>query len=112
MYKEDNLTIEYKKYPLFCQLLNNKYNMTRDTEELKLSPAGSIQCLYEAIDFLSLEIEKMDVKNKDLFIVIGASRTGKGTLLAALHGAKLKFFTKNKKNQELAEAAVTKTVVG
>lgn len=48
----------------------------------------------------------MDVKNKEIFIVIGASRTGKGTLLAALHGAKIKYFVKNKKNQALADSAV------
>ena len=54
----------------------------------------------------------MEVKEKETFIVIGASRTGKGTLLSALHGANIKYFVKNKKNQALLDSAVTKTVVG
>ena len=62
------------------------------------SPSQSIQCLYEAVDFLSIEVDKMEVKEKETFIVIGASRTGKGTLLSALHGANIKYLVKNKKN--------------
>lgn len=43
---------------------------------------------------------------------MGASRTGKGTLLAALHGAKIKYFVKNKKNQALADSAISKSAAG
>ena len=50
----------------------------------------------------------MDVTNKETLLVIGASRTGKGTLLAALHGTKMKYFIKNKNNQALADSKVTK----
>lgn len=52
----------------------------------------------------------MDVKDKETFIVIGASRTGKGTLLAALHGAKIKHY--QKKSPKLAENAVAKSAAG
>ena len=42
----------------------------------------------------------MKLENKDIFIVIGPSRTGKGTLLAALQGHNMKFVTKNNKTDE------------
>lgn len=41
-------------------------------------------------------IENLKLHNKDVMIVLGASRTGKGTLLSALQGQKMGFF-KNKK---------------
>ena len=37
----------------------------------------------------------MELADKDVFIVIGASRTGKGTLLTALQGVKMKLFKKS-----------------
>lgn len=36
----------------------------------------------------------MDLANKDVFIVIGPSRTGKGTLLTALQGETMKLVKK------------------
>jgi energy-coupling factor transporter ATP-binding protein EcfA2 len=36
----------------------------------------------------------MDLHDKDVFLVIGPSRSGKGTLLAALLGHKMKYFNK------------------
>jgi len=36
----------------------------------------------------------MNLKDKDVFVVLGPTRTGKGTLLAALQGVKMKFFMK------------------
>ena len=36
----------------------------------------------------------MNLKEKDVFVVLGPTRTGKGTLLAALQGVKMKFFMK------------------
>ena len=56
----------------------------RSQDDLELTPAESLQCLYEAVEYLSLEVEAMQLQDKNIFIVIGASRTGKGTLLAAL----------------------------
>ena len=43
-----------------------------------------MQFLYEAIDFLFKYVDDMKLHEKDIFIVVGPSRTGKGTLLAAL----------------------------
>lgn len=44
----------------------------------------------------------MDLASKDIFLVIGPSRAGKGTLLAALLGQKMKFFhKKNVKGTDL-----------
>jgi len=51
--------------------------------------------MAEATDWLFDLVDQMDLKNKDIFIVIGASRTGKGTLLRALNGIPLKLFHQN-----------------
>ena len=45
----------------------------------------------------------MDLKNKDIFIVLGPTRTGKGTLLTALKGIQMKLF--KKKDVEKSAAA-------
>ena len=43
--------------------------------------------MFEKVDALQLE-------DKDIFIPLGPSRTGKGTLIAALQGFKMKIFKK------------------
>lgn len=43
----------------------------------------------------------MALHDKDIFVVIGASRTGKGTLLSGLMGQKLKLFKKNQQTRNL-----------
>lgn len=97
---------------MLCTLLRSKYRKSEDQQKLVLTASQSIQCLHEAIDFFSLEVDRLAVDEKEIFIVIGASRTGKGTLLAALHGAQIKYFKKDKKNQALADSAITKTALG
>ena len=47
-----------------------------------------------------------------MFITIGASRTGKGTLLAALHGTQMKYFKKDKKAKGLSDSIIVKSAVG
>ena len=42
------------------------------------------------------EVDRMQLEDKDIFIVVGASRTGKGTLLAALRGVNMKYFQRRK----------------
>jgi ABC-type branched-subunit amino acid transport system ATPase component len=42
----------------------------------------------------------MNIKDKDIFIVIGASRTGKGTLLSAMMGQTMKFMKAKSSNIE------------
>lgn len=54
----------------------------------------SIQLLYEARQWISKCIEDMQLAKKDVFLIIGASRTGKGTLLEALKGTPMKYFEK------------------
>lgn len=39
-------------------------------------------------------IDAMQLKDKNVFIIIGASRTGKGTLMSALMGNKMKLIRK------------------
>lgn len=48
----------------------------------------------------------MELENKDIFIVLGPTRTGKGTLLTALQGVKMKLFKKSKvKDTEVGKQA-------
>ena len=49
----------------------------------------SMQCLYEATIWMAARIREMKLKDKDVVIVIGPTRAGKGTLLAALNGVKM-----------------------
>lgn len=60
----------------------------------------SIQVLYEAIDFLFAYVDGLNLHDKDVFIVVGPSRTGKGTLLAALKGQKMKLFRRKAKDRQ------------
>jgi guanylate kinase len=55
--------------------------------------------LYEAIDFLFAYVDGLNLHDKDVFIVVGPSRTGKGTLLAALKGQKMKLFRRKAKDR-------------
>ena len=64
--------------------------------QFSVSQAKSIQLLYESREWLMSIIEDMNLQSKDIFLVIGPSRTGKGTLLEALKGTKMKFFHKKK----------------
>lgn len=51
----------------------------------------------------------MELKDKKIFIVLGASRTGKGTLLTALHGGKMKLFKKTKIKDEALKEKIAST---
>ena len=53
--------------------------------------------MSESLDWQLDHIDKLQLHDKDIFIVLGASRTGKGTLLCALQGQQMGFFNKNKK---------------
>ena len=88
----ENVKIDFRKYPLLHQKC---WDMQKTEEELSKYPrksfsAGdSIQLLYEAIEFMFAYVDNMNLNDKDIFIVVGPSRTGKGTLLAALKGQKM-----------------------
>lgn len=61
-----------------------KKNPKDRKEDNSLELKQSLQCIYEAIHWNNQEIQKMDLADKDIFLVVGPSRAGKGTLLAAL----------------------------
>ena len=54
----------------------------------------TVQCLYEATTWMFAQVDDMHLEDKDIFIVLGPTRTGKGTLLTALQGVKMKFVKK------------------
>lgn len=98
----ENITIDWKKYPM---LHRKCWDTQKSQQELKDYPrkdytvGDSIQLLHEAIEFLFNYVDNMDLDDKDIFIVVGPSRTGKGTLLAALKGQKMQLFRKKKANR-------------
>jgi ABC-type lipoprotein export system ATPase subunit len=51
--------------------------------------------LSEATEWLFDCVDQLALEDKDIMIVVGPSRAGKGTLLSALQGAEMKFFKKN-----------------
>ena len=55
----------------------------------------SLMTIKEAIQWGFEIIDQMKLEEKDIFIVIGPSRSGKGTLLQALKGKAMKLFKKN-----------------
>ena len=63
-------------------------------QRTELSPAQSIQCLSEATEWLFDCVDSLELQDKDILIVVGPSRAGKGTLLTALKGVEMKFFKK------------------
>lgn len=66
--------------------------------EKKMGPSERIQIIDEACRFMFSHVDDMKLQQKDVLVVIGQSRTGKGTLLSALQGNSIKLF-KRKKNQ-------------
>ena len=65
-----------------------------------------IQCLAEAIEWQFDKVDQLELEDKDIFIPLGPSRTGKGTLLAALQGFKMKIFKKRQvKDTEVGKSA-------
>jgi ABC-type ATPase with predicted acetyltransferase domain len=94
--------IDWKKYPM---LHRKCWDTQKGEEELKDYPkkdfsiGDSVQLLHEAIEFMFAYVDTMKLHDKDIFIVVGPSRTGKGTLLAALKGQKMKLFRRKAKDR-------------
>ena len=59
-----------------------------------MTPAQSIQCLSEATEWLFDCVDSLGLEDKDILVVVGPSRAGKGTLLTALNGVEMKFYKK------------------
>lgn len=91
--QSDDVHIKARDYPMLSRTLKQLQNKQATSQ---LSQAQSIKLLYEARHWLSTTIHAMDLHSKDIFIVIGPSRTGKGTLLEALKGANIQFINKQK----------------
>ena len=98
----ENVKIDWMKYPMFHRKC---WDAQKTDQELKQYPrkkfdiGESIQVLYEAIEFLFAYVDNMQLEDKDIFVVVGPSRTGKGTLLAALKGQKMKLFRRKAKDR-------------
>jgi len=53
------------------------------------------------------KVDEMQIENKDVIVVIGPSRSGKGTLLAALEGVKMGLVcAEDQEGEEFENAAV------
>ena len=55
--------------------------------------------MYEATTWMFAQVDEMKLEEKDIFVVLGPTRTGKGTLLTALQGTKMKFYRKKDVDQ-------------
>lgn len=83
----EDIKIDWKIYPMLFQKCWDMQKTEKDKAAypIKLmNPGESMQFLHEAIEFLFKYVDSMKLHEKDIFIVVGPSRTGKGTLLAAL----------------------------
>ena len=83
---------EVAQYPLFYWKIEEMNKPQKDRHQF--SPSEQIQCLADSIECLFESVDKMNVEDKDIAVVIGPTRAGKGTLLSALKGQKMKFFEK------------------
>ena len=61
--------------------------------------------IKEALQWYFEQIDQMELAEKDIFIVIGPSRVGKGTLLSALQGWKMKLFKRTAATLKYSEVA-------
>ena len=90
----EGVIISKEKYPKFHQLL--KEIEMEDEKKLLTSCGDKIRALAEAIEWMFNKVDQLDLCNKDIFLPLGPSRTGKGTLLAAMQGYEMKMFKRSK----------------
>ena len=100
----DDVVIDKIKSPMFYKKMveMQKPGDQRD----QLTAAQSIQCMYETTEWLFDSVDSLNIKDKDILIVIGPSRAGKGTLLTALKGVEMKFFKKG----DIKDTAIAKEI--
>ena len=67
-------------FPFFAY----KANFMGIEEAIQFKFEESVQCLHEGITWMEERVNEMDIAGKDVVVVVGPSRTGKGTLLTAL----------------------------
>lgn len=98
----EEIKIDWRKYPLLhrkCWDMQKTEDQQAQFPRKDFTAGDSIQLLHEAIEFLFGYVDTMQLHEKDIFIVVGPSRTGKGTLLAALKGQKMKLFKRKAKDR-------------
>lgn len=84
--------ISLKKYPKFHQLMKDL--LQEESCRTEMPVGDQIQCMAEAIEWQFDKVDELQLEDKDILIPLGPSRTGKGTLIAALQGFKMKIFKK------------------
>ena len=77
-------------------LADNKRNQFKVGQ---MDISESLMCMQESNDWNNKIIDQMNLQNKDIFLVIGPSRSGKGTLLSALLGHRIKYFNRREVNK-------------
>lgn len=105
----EGVKIDWRKYPMFWRKC---WDMQKSKEEREMfpvkqmQPGERVQIVHEATQFFFGIVDAMDLKEKDLLVVIGQSRTGKGTLLSALKGHRMKLFKRKKREGGVHARAV------
>lgn len=61
------------------------HDIQMDEKDRRMMSVGEqIQCLAEAIEWQFDKVDELKLEDKNIFIPLGPSRTGKGTLITAL----------------------------
>lgn len=105
---QDGVIINQSKLPVFYQKMKDMQQPPEERREL--TAAQSIQCLSEGTEWLFDCVDALGLEDKNILIVVGPSRAGKGTLLTALNGVEMKFYKKGDakvKNSALGKDAST-----
>lgn len=84
--------IDPQLYPMFHKKMSELAKPIK--ERTVFNAQDTVQCLYEATTWMFAQVDEMKLQDKDIFIVLGPTRTGKGTLLTALKGIEMKLFRK------------------
>ena len=74
-----------------------------DEERKTMSLSEQLQGMYQGIIWHYETIDAMNLKDKEIFVVIGATRVGKGTLLEAVSGKKMKYWKTDTNQDEYEE---------
>ena len=67
--------------------------------------------MHEAITWIFDKVDQLNLANKDVIVVIGPSRSGKGTLLAALQGSKMGLVCAEEQDGDEFQAAAVNMVM-
>lgn len=82
--------IDPQKFPMFHKKM---LELAKPIDQrMVFNAQDTVQCLYEATTWMFEQVDQMELEDKDIFIVLGPTRTGKGTLLTALQGVQMQLF--------------------